>query len=402
MALNRNSGQRTHTAQAASFVLSVIWLLILSALVIHAQFPSVPPVPEPTCVGGWNIHGEYYPKELGGCCTGVECCQYEAFKDSPACTLGCTDVSCCVGMQCCQYSEYKSNPMCSCSGLDCCIYEEYTNTPLCDCSGLECCEFNEYSDFPFCTCSGIGCCIYQEYAGDPSCECVGLECCELDEFQFHPMCSCKGTECCKYEEYEGTPACKCSGLECCELEEFKDTPLCVLNQTPAEECSAADAPVCPLGGAFRRDIPMLRNSFVASGSLCRGACGPDCPKTCINVPQGVEKCIPDTKGKCFYKCKYENVVSCGVHDACVVHDNCYDKCAENGEKEMCIDVPGSWSDLWNWIYLRIGPCHCACDYGCVSGYGFDCGNWINGNGPYDYFQLYSDKPEISGPFRSCP
>lgn len=388
-------------AKTTSFLLLAFGLLILSAFVTYAEI-SVPDVPEPVCAGGWDVRGVYYPKELGGCCRGAGCCEFEAFKDSPACIYSCTTVDCCVGMQCCQFPKYKDHPMCSCKGIECCQYKEYANSLQCTCTGLECCKVPEFSDSPVCTCKGQDCCIYQEYASDPNCECVGLECCELDEFKINPMCSCTGTECCKYEEYEGEPECKCTGEECCELEEFKDTPLCVLTQTPVEEeCNAADVPDCPLGGAFHGDIPMLRNPSILGGGLCRGACGPDCPKTCNNVPSGVTKCIPDTKGKCFYTCTYENVISCGVNDACVVHDQCYDKCAAKGETEMCIDIPGPWWNPFNWIYLRFDFCHCACDYGCASKYGFDCLNFMNGEGPFDYRQLYSDMPKISGPFKSC-
>ena len=145
---------------------------------------------------------------------------------------------------------------------------------------------------------------------------------------------------------------------------------------------------------FTADVPMVRNPPIASGSLCRGACGPDCPKTCVNIPNGVTKCIPDAKGKCFYKCTYKNVVSCGVANGCVVHDNCYDDCAAKGEKNDC-------TDIFAWFSLRPATCHCGCDIQCVLNHGFDCKNWMDGLGPYDYFQLYSDKPERSGPLKSC-
>jgi len=174
---------------------------------------------------------------------------------------------------------------------------------------------------------------------------------------------------------------------------FKDTPQCVVNQTPEDYCNPADAPECPTGGAFS-DVPMLRDPHIGSASLCRGACGPDCPKTCINIPSGVEKCIPDNKGKCFYKCKYNNVISCGVSDGCTIHDNCYDDCAAKGEKNLC-------NDLGAWVALRPATCHCGCDIACFGKYNFNCFNWMDGYGPYDYFQQYSDEPEITGPFKSC-
>lgn len=286
------------------FLVLALGFLILSVPLVYTL--AIPDVPDPTCAGGWNIHGEYYPREQGGCCTGTECCQYEAFKDSPACVPP------------------------SCSGLDCCQYDEYKNTPLCVVSP------------------------------PPSED------------------NCSGTECCQYDEYA-------------------DTPLCVIQ--PTEEECAQNPPDCPTGGVFN-DAPALRDTFIPGGGLCRGACGPDCPDTCVNVGT-VTKCVTDSKG-CAYTCTYENTVSCGVHDACVVHDSCYDVCAAKGETSLCIDAPGPWWNPLTWLGMTFGPCHCACDYGCASNYGFDCLNWMDGNGPFDYRQQYSDKPIQEGPFKSCP
>ncbi len=237
--------------------------------------------------------------------------------------------------------------------------------------------------------------------------CSGFECCQYDEFKDSELCqdtpnpsSCDGVECCQFDKYKNDPFCTCKGLDCCQYEEYNSTPLCVV--PPTEEECAPNPPDCPTGGVFN-NAPALRNTFIPGGGLCRGACGPDCPDTCVKVGE-VQKCVADSAWKCFYTCTYSNTVSCGVHDSCVVHDDCYDACAANGETALCIDLPPnlSWNPL-TWLLIKFGGlCHCACDYGCVSNYGFDCRNWMNGLGPYDYRQLYSDKPVRSGPLKSCP
>jgi hypothetical protein len=201
------------------------------------------------------------------------------------------------------------------------------------------------------------------------------------------LCSCTGKDCCRYEEYENTPDCKCSGIECCQYEEFKDTPLCIVSPTPDEDECAPIPPECPIGGGPGVSAPMLLDPAIASESKCRGACGPDCPKSCEEM-EDKTICMPDSKGKCFYVCTYSNVLSCGAHDGCETHDDCYDACAAQGEDRMC--------------YLA-GLCHCACDLGCYFKYGpGSCWDWMNGNGDTQRHQLYSSPPLRSEPLKACP
>jgi hypothetical protein len=254
-------------AKAIPFLFLVAGLLILSTILLNAQ---VPDVPEPTCVGGFTASGAYIPKEQGGCCKGLECCQYEAFKNNPGC---------------------------------------------------------------------------------------------------------------------GASASSCSGLDCCQYDEYKNTPLCVVSPTPTDDSCTAPPPECQLGSGYGASPPMLLDPDIASKSKCRGACGPDCPRTCIDVNDQTH-CISDGKGECVYVCTYSNVLSCGTHVACQTHDDCYDTCAANGEVGMG--------------FPSFGLCHRSCDIGCFATYGFSCLQWMNGNGPVDSHVLYSSPPLRSGPFRSCP
>ncbi len=147
------------------------------------------------------------------------------------------------------------------------------------------------------------------------------------------------------------------------------------------------AGLCPIGGAT---APELRNPHIASGALCRGACGSDCPSTCMRKPD-ITLCSQDPSGNTHSTCTYKNVIKCGSHLGCRVHDNCYDKCARGGETNLCNEFPP-------------GTCHCSCDTDCISTYGVDtCSNWANGLGPFDSYLYFSDPPIHAGPFPGpCP
>ncbi|MCX6669511.1 MAG: hypothetical protein NTV25_06875 [Methanothrix sp.] len=146
----------------------------------------------------------------------------------------------------------------------------------------------------------------------------------------------------------------------------------------APACESTVAPKCPIGTL---GAPMLRNPQIPSGSLCRGACGSDCPGSCTPRPD-MTICIPDSTGKCYFNCTYTGVTECGSHLACREHDDCYDQCAtEEGETDI------------------LGPCHGRCDDNCTRDYGYlSCGRWALGYGPYDRMLTFSNPPTLTGPF----
>lgn len=327
-----------------------VLFLSLLCLCVHPVQAQVPEVPEPVCVGGWNIHGEYYDRAQGGCCTGYECCQYEGFKDNPICV---------------------PSAMPSCSGIECCQDPAYTDTPLCIIYGLVSSIIPAAPE-----CSGIQCCAYEEYKDAPECSNATTP-------------SCSGTQCCQYPEYKDTPLCivspppECSGLECCQYDAYKNTPLCLIPPTPVPDDCSKVPPQCPEGGF----APLPLDPGIKSESKCRGACGPDCPDTCVDQDD-VSLCIADDSGKCFYLCTYSDVLQCGSHESCRVHDDCYDACVEEkGET----------------LYCPLGFCHCGCDWGCFWNYDLiSCAQWKFGYGPTDRKILYASPPKMSGPLRACP
>ena len=106
---------------------------------------------------------------------------------------------------------------------------------------------------------------------------------------------------------------------------------------------------------------------ITSGARCRGACGPDCPATCVgDYDMGI--CQTDSTGQCHAYCTYSAMI-CGTHAGCREHDSCYDKCAAWGETDP---------------YSAKSSCHRLCDYECEQTYGVNkCISWARGHGPYD-------------------
>jgi len=128
-------------------------------------------------------------------------------------------------------------------------------------------------------------------------------------------------------------------------------------------------------------VPFLKDPKIASGSLCRWACGGDCPDTCVDHDDVVVWFF-DPVARGYYKFTYSGVIACGTHEGCRWHDDCFDQCAETyGEVEP-----------WE-------PCHMGCNeyvvlvYGPAKGY-----SWQGGGGPYDGWFLYSEPPTWEGPF----
>ncbi|MDD1694512.1 MAG: hypothetical protein LUQ71_07290, partial [Methanoregula sp.] len=88
---------------------------------------------------------------------------------------------------------------------------------------------------------------------------------------------------------------------------------------------------CPIGMAVGgREAPHLRDPGFASGALCRGACGPDCPTG--RCRQLTEIAIENREktGTCWYY----GVIECPTSTGCQEHDSCYDWCESNGHTFM--------------------------------------------------------------------
>jgi hypothetical protein len=153
---------------------------------------------------------------------------------------------------------------------------------------------------------------------------------------------------------------------------------------PGSDCilavRSADGSTSPPAGDGRK-VPLPIDPHIASGSKCRGTCGYDCPSTCKSKPE-MKICVEDQWGKFHEYWRYAGVIECGSAEACRVHDQCYDDCAGD-------PAPAT--------------CRLVCDKDNYDKYGFDeLTSWVSGNGPFDSYILYSDKPVSDGGFMAGP
>ncbi|MBC7172902.1 MAG: hypothetical protein H5U40_10760, partial [Polyangiaceae bacterium] len=114
------------------------------------------------------------------------------------------------------------------------------------------------------------------------------------------------------------------------------------------------------------------NVYGPGGSLCRGACGPDCEETNCGEPEEMWRCeriaARNTGEKRLWR-RY----TCGEHPGCIEHDGCFDNC--NG-------VFGAGS-------FEAAICMRGCDFQAVSGYGAIQGvDWALGYGPFTHERSY--------------
>lgn len=139
----------------------------------------------------------------------------------------------------------------------------------------------------------------------------------------------------------------------------------------------------PLRGVYQRD-PGL-----ASGALCRGTCGVDCPPPpSCTLPHDRVEC--EDLGDRHIWHTYVNYARCGTHQGCRDHDSCYDFAAT---------MP-----IWGFGGYLIGPMYRACDLEAMCGYGFQQGvTWATGGGPYDRQLRYADQVFVTpGCYGPCP
>ncbi len=123
---------------------------------------------------------------------------------------------------------------------------------------------------------------------------------------------------------------------------------------------------------------------IASGALCRGACGPDCHEDACTVPEDKYVCEEMGDGHIWHV--YPAYTDCNSHPACRQHDHCYDWCAEGGENSI------------------LGPCHRWCDLECAcENNAPSCIDWAMGGGRSDRTMPFSDPPfSFEGCRGGCP
>lgn len=114
-----------------------------------------------------------------------------------------------------------------------------------------------------------------------------------------------------------------------------------------------------------------KNPGIASGSECRGACGPNCD-TCTPIPsyRYTDPATGDTW-------EYRNFQDCNTNEGCRQHDAAFDwAAAVHGET-------GSWAIIMPWHMAA--NIECACNN--LAG---NCIAWIAGLPPYDNKMYFAD------------
>jgi hypothetical protein len=135
-------------------------------------------------------------------------------------------------------------------------------------------------------------------------------------------------------------------------------------------------------GAGTRARPKLKAPDGPAGAQCRGACGPDCPDSCRSVGTYVERF---EVGDCGYLVEFPNVLLCGTHEGCRIHDACFDAAVANGETELG------------------GPRHVSCNEQALTRYGpVRTTSWARGGGPYDDWWYFTDQPVVRKSWRIHP
>ena len=121
----------------------------------------------------------------------------------------------------------------------------------------------------------------------------------------------------------------------------------------------------------RSIICLSERSENSSGSLCRGACGPNCdPKACTPAVDRIE-CQETADGHTWYT--YPNYTDCNSAPGCRQHDHCYDWCAAGGKQYF---RPMSSVVIWIVHDYDVAPCI----------------DWALGGGSTDYTMPFSDPP----------
>lgn len=130
----------------------------------------------------------------------------------------------------------------------------------------------------------------------------------------------------------------------------------------------------------------VRNAFGPGGSLCRGACGGDCPDTC--EPDHYLECIDDRRFLAV------TAYDCGTHQGCREHDDCLDACTEW--------APESTKD----VNFYLAACSLTCHESANSKYGLKrTSGWTLGYGPRPHrtrFEYTKPSPDSAEVVYRCP
>ena len=155
----------------------------------------------------------------------------------------------------------------------------------------------------------------------------------------------------------------------------------------------------------------IRDEFGPCQATCRGACGADCTtKNCKY--DGRERCEKDEFGNNTGLSSYIHTYTCGVHPACISHDECYDRCNQQlgcGTWDAAYCRHGGYSDLSGTVEPLLNEQYGTqffCDKITIADESLsDVRGWMKGAGPQPLSQVYEYTDEIvkdNVDLKKCP
>jgi hypothetical protein len=155
----------------------------------------------------------------------------------------------------------------------------------------------------------------------------------------------------------------------------------------------------------------IRDEFGPCQATCRGACGADCTtKNCKF--ESKERCEKDEFGNNTGLSSIIHTYTCGVHPACIAHDDCYDEC---NQRHGC----GSWgaaycrhggygdpTSLLEPYFNKYAGMQFFCDKAVITDESIsDVRGWVKGAGPKPLSQVYEYTDKIAKDMvdlKKCP
>jgi hypothetical protein len=135
-------------------------------------------------------------------------------------------------------------------------------------------------------------------------------------------------------------------------------------------------------GAF---FQAIRDQQGPCQAKCRGACGPDCTLNNCKLTADY-RCEVDADGNNTGQISYLHIYDCGLHPACIHHDQCYDDC---NQRYGCGTFKAAHCRHGGWTFTGEIPDDYYCDLHTVLEEETEnVKGWVDGYGPQPTRQVY--------------
>lgn len=212
---------------------------------------------------------------------------------------------------------------------------------------------------------------------------------------------------------EGALEVSVQGLPASHDQSFMSAPLADTASARTSHLIEFDVGTLTAGVLAAKDCPAPSykrvDHYGPSNSMCRDACGADCPSTCCESEPDHYSCEVNASRRYTGAAHTRVSYTCGTHLGCQLHDTCYDTCIEkmgecrNSKGESTIVFCRDWNTF-------TASCFRVCDLLAVGGFGpINAGLWAIGRGPksdwieyeYDIGVVRNAKTEAMCPPGEC-